>query len=263
MPPETWSLIVDEPRRGAWNMAVDEALMEAVAEGRRGPTVRFYRWSPACLSLGVFQRLEDALALPPDQRPPDLVRRITGGGAIWHDAEWTYSLVLPRAHPLSGRDAAPLYRTVHRGLIAGLRSLGVDCGLRGELRTSDVGLRTSDSPPPDERALFCFTRGDANDIITNDGRKLVGSAQRRLPEAVLQHGSVVLETPPGSTLAASVRERTGRDVGYAETLEALRPALAASLGVGWREDRPTDGELARAEGLVASKHAHPDWLNRK
>ena len=257
---ETWSLILDEPADGAANMAADESLLDAVGAGARGPTLRFYRWRPACLSLGVFQRFADYDALPADLRPPGLVRRITGGGAIWHGREWTYSVVLPRRHPLSGRDPNPLYRAVHSGIIDGLGRIGVACRLRGASAPGDPAACRA-SPCRDE--LFCFTRGDPNDIVAPDGRKIVGSAQRRLESAVLQHGSIVLETPPGSPTATSVADQLGRPADEAAVLAACRDALADRLGVTWRADALSADEAARARALVLSKHTHPDWLRRK
>lgn len=161
-------------------MAFDEALLEAAAT--RGETsLRIYRWSEPTLSLGYFQK-----ELPPDLpailRGLPCVRRLSGGGAILHHHEWTYSCALPKRHPLAGR-TEDLYDAVHAALLRAFARLGVSAATRG----------TSDHEA--DGRFLCFERGDARDILVA-GRKVVGSAQRRRKGTVLQHGSVVLRTSP-------------------------------------------------------------------
>ncbi|MBA3314285.1 MAG: lipoate--protein ligase family protein [Planctomycetaceae bacterium] len=171
-------LVEQEPHTGAWNMAYDEALLEAAAN--RGETVlRIFQWSQPTLSLGYFQK-----TLPPDLpealRALPRVRRLSGGGAILHHHEWTYSCAIPKSHPFA-KTAEILYEEVHRALIDAFHRLGVNASLR----VSDDG----------DAAFLCFLRGDPRDIVVA-GRKVVGSAQRRRRGAVLQHGSVLLRHSP-------------------------------------------------------------------
>jgi lipoate-protein ligase A len=170
-------LIADGPQQ----MALDQAILEAVSETPDTAVLRTYAWQPATLSLGYFQPFALIDSDPRFVGMP-VVRRSTGGGAIWHDRELTYSLALPRSHPASSRPTA-LYRAVHQALIDALRDEGVPARRRGE------------GPAVVNRPFLCFTDRDPEDIVV-DSAKIVGSAQRRRPGAVLQHGSFVLSASP-------------------------------------------------------------------
>lgn len=258
-------------------MAVDDVLAGSVAEGRRPAVLRLYRWAPACLSLGVFQPWAGRHSLPPDRAVPDVVRRVTGGGAIRHDDEWTYSVNVPRGDPLAGPQPHPLYRSVHAGIAGALAEIGVRCGLRGEPSgrsalpaAGDVTTATGITParaPRSAEPLLCYVRTDPNDLVSPAGRKIVGSAQRRLAEVVLQHGSIVLSAPPGSPTATSAAEELGLPTVPAATVAALGGLLvtriAGALGRSPRESFLTDDERRAADALVAAKHAHPSWLQSR
>lgn len=170
-------LIEEQPRSGEWNMAFDAALLEG-ALARSETILRIYRWSKPTLSLGHFQKNIPAdLSVSPSPPPPlPVVRRLSGGGAILHHHEWTYSCAVPAGHPLARRGTI-LYEVVHAALVGALRQLGIEARLRGE---------TSPANP-----FLCFLRGDARDVMVT-GHKIAGSAQRRRRGAVLQHGSVLL-----------------------------------------------------------------------
>lgn len=175
----TCRLLFDsEPQTGVWNMALDEALLEAAA--RRGESIlRLYRWSEPTLSLGYFQKILPA-DLSEALRSLPRVRRLSGGGAILHHFEWTYACAIPRTHPLA-KKTEKLYEVVHTALIRSLSNLGVHASLRGE--------STADAP------FLCFLRGDPRDVVVA-GQKVAGSAQRRRRGAVLQHGSILLRRSP-------------------------------------------------------------------
>lgn len=170
-------LLEAEPHDGRWNMAFDEALLEAAAN-RGETTLRIYRWSEATLSLGYFQKSLPE-NLPEPLRAVPRVRRLSGGGAILHHHEWTYSVALPKSHPLAERTEV-LYEAAHGAVIVAFKELGASVALRNE---SDRAASEN---------FLCFLRGDSHDIVAC-GRKIVGSAQRRRRGAVLQHGSVVLK----------------------------------------------------------------------
>ncbi|MBM4021041.1 MAG: hypothetical protein FJ284_02145 [Planctomycetes bacterium] len=179
----------DDPASGPENMAADEVLAaEAAATGR--PLVRFYGWSEPTVSLGGFQRLAEARASAAIAGLP-LVRRPSGGGAILHGGDLTYAAAVPRGHPWGG-DPQSLYDAFHAALETVLRDFGV-AATRHPGRPRDAG---------DEHRLLCFDRRARGDLIVAsaaagaDGHKILGSAQRRLHAAVLQHGSLLLATPP-------------------------------------------------------------------
>src|SRR5438552_1703789 len=172
-----WRLLLDPPAEGAWNMAVDEVLLAGVAVGSAPPTLRFYAWTPACLSLGYFQPFSVVNVEGCRGLGIDVVRRPTGGRAILHDRELTYSVTLPAS--VLGHDAGivPSYHRLSLALQAGLQDLGVPA----TLAPLESGPAVVDQGP------VCFDRPSAHEILLG-GRKLVGSAQVRRSGALLQHG---------------------------------------------------------------------------
>src|ERR1700693_6058709 len=164
----TWRLLLDPPAAGAWNMAVDEVLLDGSAAGSAPPTLRFYQWAPPCLSLGYFQAFDVVDVAGCRRLGVDVVRRPTGGRAILHDRELTYSVALPLR--LLGDDGAvlPSYHRLSLGLECGLKRLGVPVVLAPEAAAQ---------ASPDHGPV-CFDQPSAHEILL-DGRKLVGSAQVR------------------------------------------------------------------------------------
>lgn len=170
-------LIDPQPNSGSWNMALDEVLLEtAVNEGF--PTVRMYEWSEATVSLGYFQDAEAADQNPEIAKLPK-VRRLSGGGAILHHHELTYSLALPVTHSLAA-EPHRMYEVVHERILTVLKRFGISAQMRG------TDLNENDTP------FLCFGRKDPRDIIYR-GFKILGSAQRRRRGAILQHGSLLLK----------------------------------------------------------------------
>lgn len=190
---------IDIARPGESNMAIDRELLEA-AERQHCAWVRLYRWSGPTLSLGRFQATVDRSIHAPSAQLPSVLRA-SGGGAIVHHHEWTYSVAAPVGKNKVG--AAPhLYDIVHDALVAGLQRLGWDAtkwtpGCSG---TSQVSAQSAPEPSAtgcsvaqvssDGPHFLCFSRRACGDIVSN-GFKVVGSAQRRLGSSVLQHGSIL------------------------------------------------------------------------
>lgn len=173
---DVFLLVDEEPKSGAWNMAADELLLEeSIATGKT--FVRIYRWEQATLSLGHFQKwnLED---VPPPLRSLPVVRRLSGGGAIIHDQEITYSCVIPAVHHFAF-DPSKLYDAVHGVIQDQLGQDGMAVTSRGQMESDKEGN------------FLCYARGDQRDLMVG-GEKVVGSAQRRRKGAVLQHGSILL-----------------------------------------------------------------------
>jgi len=171
------------PAGGAANMALDEALLKGQQSGDSPPTLRFYAWQPATISLGYFQDPVKELDLNACRRLGiPWVKRITGGRAILHDLEVTYSLTAPEDHPLVKGTILESYLKVSRGLAAGLRNLGVPA----EIVEKKSGRAESG---------VCFEAPSWYELAA-EGKKLVGSAQTRKFHAVLQHGSIPLATDP-------------------------------------------------------------------
>ncbi|MCG3129864.1 MAG: Octanoyltransferase LipM [Phycisphaerae bacterium] len=232
-------------------MARDEALLARVGEGLSPPTLRLYEWREPTISLGYFQSADATSALSADLRSLAVVRRLTGGGAILHDLELTYSFALPHGHALLSGGPNALYERAHDAVIACLSALGVQAW-RG-CANDDSGAARG--------PFFCFARRHCFDVLVGDD-KIAGSAQRRTTRAVLQHGSVIVGSrfaeQPVALLGVSPPEavRFLREDFPRRLLDAAGAPLDARAGT-WATD-----ELTEADALVL-KYAGADWTARQ
>jgi lipoate-protein ligase A len=232
-------------------MAVDEALLEAALE-RGECTVRWYRWREATVSLGYFQDSEAAATIPGLCDLP-IVRRLTGGGAILHHHEWTYSCAVPPGNPFA-ENPTQIYDRVHEQIVAALAEQGIRSMLRGEALAEREGT------------FLCFGRGDPRDLVLK-GHKILGSAQRRRRGAVLQHGSLLLHSsehaPHFPGLIDLEPERGGLDARInLEFVSALGSALGALFGdVASSDDYPAAVEK-RVNALLP-KYRELTWSRRE
>ncbi len=240
--------IIDPPADGATNMARDEALLQGVGDGRSPATLRFYQWRPATISLGYFQCYADYAALPPPAGALPLVRRQTGGGAILHDQELTYSLTLPLHHPLlTNGGPHRLYEHVHSAFAELLRQLGVPV-VRGP---AGAGACSHGGP------FFCFEHQACFDLVADD-KKILGSAQRRTPTAVLQHGSLILARRYDQQPCAAVADFISDDI-YEHLSTLARTILGEDL------DRPADytHEENDLTTQLINKYAGKEWTRKR
>ncbi|MEX0725153.1 MAG: biotin/lipoate A/B protein ligase family protein [Planctomycetaceae bacterium] len=239
-------IVEDEPRAGAWNMAADEVLLESALH-ENVCTLRWYRWREATVSLGYFQ---PPLAVPNGNGPHTIeslpqVRRLSGGGAILHHHEWTYSLAIPPTHVFSAHPEK-LYGRVHAHLIDWMNRQGLAARLRNEAFDKKW------------EPFLCFGRGDPNDIVV-DNHKVVGSAQRRRRGAILQHGSVLM------TRSEYAPQFPGLlDLGLRETpCEASINELAGSMSVELLGQADvgsfTEAEFLRIHELIATRYGSLEW----
>lgn len=254
----TWRLLDTPPAAGAWNMAVDEVLLVSV-RGGGPPTLRFYRWSPACLSLGRNQPARDQYDLEAiHARGLDVVRRPTGGRAVLHDRELTYSVTIPDG--LLGSPRAT-YAAVNRALTAGLRRLGVPA----ELAPRGGGRAPAPSLAP------CFKEPVEGEIVAG-GRKLVGSAQYRENGAILQHGSLLLDGDQAGVRSLLREPDREAEPDAPATLAMFRDplpswdTLTAALAAGWEETLGAvlcQNQLSPEEQLcarrLAERYRAPAW----
>ncbi len=163
--------------KGSLNMAVDEALMALVRNDESLPVIRFYQWRPACLSLGYFQSISDVNLFNCGKSGVDVVRRITGGGAVLHENELTYSFIAPQDFlPQSIRDS---FRTVLTPVCSALQQAGLNVSMQ------NGSSKKRESP-------ICFHESSHYEINANH-KKIVGSAQARIRGVALQHGSILLD----------------------------------------------------------------------
>jgi len=239
-------VIRDEPGPAAWNMGADEALLVHAAT----PTLRLYGWRPHAVSLGWFQRFADFSDVPASV---PIVRRPTGGGAIWHGDELTFALAIDAA--LLPRDVAAGYRLLHDAAVRALAAVGV------------ASERSTAGTPPAARpdVRWCFREAGRDDVVTGHG-KLLGSAQRRLTTdrpRLLHHGSLVLERPAGTPFVAAVADATPVTPTLRAALgDGLVAHFAAALGLTpvAGDYTPTERQAAAA---LAARHADPSHVQRR
>ena len=260
---DVWRLLLSPPAKGAWNMAVDEAVLAAVGRGEAPPTLRLYAWSPPCLSLGRHQPPNEVDLARLRARGWGMVRRPTGGRAILHTDELTYAVIAPAEHPLMRGGVLPSYRRLAAGLLAALRALGVEARMEGE------------HPPSAEAPPVCFEVPSSYEL-TVAGRKILGSAQARRHGAVLQHGSLPLWGDLGRIAdalhfpddaareaarqavrrrAITLSEAAGREVTWEEAARAFWQGFSAAWGLRWSFGVLSEGEYADAVARAATLSA--------
>ena len=236
-------------------MAVDEALMEtAAADGVAA--MRFYQWAEPTLSLGYFQAAADRRLHPPSLACP-LVRRPSGGGAILHDRELTYSLAIPAGHPWAA-NAERLYMATHEALAAALKSLGIDASPRGKAGQFGNSEADHEIPPP----LLCFQRRAVGDLLIGE-TKIAGSAQRRRRGAVLQHGSILLAASRFAPELPGIEELSSHSVEANSLAGLFQTALASRLNMKWDDLADWRPIAERAQTLTREKFASADWTFRR
>ncbi len=239
-------------------MARDEALLESVATGGP-PVLRFYAWQPATLSLGYFQAYADFQSQPPEWRCLPVVRRTTGGGAILHDAEVTYALIVSAGDLWLRPNANRLYELAHRAVIA---AVGHDARLAGPGHARGASGAGGRGGP-----FLCFSRRHELDVVVPnadpscaDG-KIAGSAQRRRPGAILQHGSIILAPSVPPQPCADWAALDG-PIGFESAVMRLRSAFERGLGAACESSHLDPSEAARAAALEV-KYASDEWTRRR
>ncbi len=235
------------------NMAIDEAVMLAMKEGKVPPTLRFYRWSPSAVSIGTFQGMKDEVDVEfCESKGIDYIRRITGGGAVYHDfeGEVTYSIIIPKNHRLAPSDILESYRLLCGGIVKALEHLDIE----GEFKP-------------------------INDVDVG-GKKVSGNAMTRRHGCVLQHGTTLLDLDVNlmftilkvpqekisDKMIADVKERVtsirnilARDVQINELQEALKHGFSHALNIELSPGNLTTEEKETATMLAQEKYSSDEW----
>ena len=252
-------------------MAVDEAILEHVIRGDSLPTLRLYGWNPPCLSFGRAQPYAEADMNVLKENGWNIVRRITGGRAILHTDELTYSVIAPKDnHHVSGT-LLESYQYLAQALLFALKSLGANVEIKKERMH-----QSAQSNP------VCFETPSAYEI-TVDGKKLIGSAQARQKGGVLQHGSLPLTGdlrrvtealifPDAESRqmaaeklmrhASTVGSALGREIDWDTASKSFIQAFERVLNIQLKKDDLSHSEVIRLAELVQKKYAHPDWTER-
>ena len=266
-PLTTWRLILSDPLPGAMNMAIDAAILAAVGQDRSPPTLRIYRWDPPCLSLGYSQAYsnveEDQLAV----YGWDVVRRPTGGRAILHTDELTYSVIGPKSDPRLQGGLMDSYRNISRALFETLSKIGLPVEVH-----QGKNLNAHHQP-------VCF-ENPSDFEITAGGKKIIGSAQARKKNCLLQHGSLPLigdltritralhyttksdRQQAGLVLlqkAATVYDVLKKEVSWAKAAEVMIESFSRILNLNLEEGNVTREEMDQALQLESDQYSHPDW----
>ncbi len=233
--PQTWLLLNSGPGAPAFNMALDEALLETASRLGR-PVLRFYGWTEPAATFGYFQKyaeVERATLLRP------LIRRPTGGGIVPHDADWTYSFAFPPGHEWHLLRAAESYRRVHEWIQSAFAKLKVTTAL--------APIPDSEFRTPNSKMGQCFAGYEKFDLLWH-GKKIAGAAQRRNKLGLLIQGSV---QPPPVSLARTDWQKAMSDVGHDE------------LGIEWSAFEPDQTLSEWAESLARQKYSQPEFITKR
>lgn len=276
--PAVWRLIMDpEPRSGPANMALDQAIAEAVAAKASPPTLRFYRWHPPAVSLGRHQHVDEVDRAVIAARGYELVRRPTGGRAILHVDELTYSVAAPVDEPRVRGGVMDAYLRLSNALVAGLHVLGL----------LDANKAPGTARAGRDVSAACFETPSAYEI-TASGRKLMGSAQSRRAGYVLQHGSLPLtgditRLVDVLTLSPAEADELRRDlaaractlaqaldvddddpaVAFERVAQALADGFQTTLNLRFSPAPPSPDEIRRAGILIREQFANPAWTEAR
>lgn len=275
---EKWRYVVTPPMSPEMNMAIDEAILTLHSQGKVPPTVRFYTWNPATLSIGYFQKMEKEINIDEVKRLElGLVRRPTGGRAVLHDAELTYSVIVSEDHPQMPKSVTEAYKVISMGLLHGFQKLG--------LKAEMVSLATEE-----EKAKYnspgssaCFDSPSWYELVV-EGKKVAGSAQTRQKGVILQHGSILLDmdvdllfsllTFPSERVkermmnsfkqkAVTINEVSSKPISLEEAIEAFYQGFAEGLGIELVPMDLTAEEQQLAKELAENRYSTDEWNFRR
>ncbi len=252
-------------------MALDESILEHIGRGNSDPTLRLYAWDPACLSLGHAQPFSDVDVARLRERGWEVVRRATGGRAILHTDELTYSVIAPNNEPRIAGTVLESYNRLAQALLLAVKELELPV----EMKEGKADQNLVPNP-------VCFEVPSTYEI-TVDGKKLIGSAQARKKEGVLQHGSLpltgdltricqalVFENESAREIASrrlleratTVESALGHPVSWETAAQAFIHAFDSQLGLNLVEGELSESESRRTDELVKEKYDHPSWTER-
>jgi lipoate-protein ligase A len=265
-----WRIIDSGPGGAGWNMAVDEALLLLAGEGKCLPTLRFFTWEAPSLSLGSFQKVDELDLDGIHRRGVPLVRRPTGGRAVLHDAELTYSVTCPIPSPFFPSELMGSYKVIGACFMAGLGHLGINAELL-PIDKSGSKYRPQNNP-------LCFSSPSWYEVLLG-GKKLIGSAQRRLRNAFLQQGSLLIgldidglismlrfrdedarrKAREALKVKMTALNEHGYHVGLDELKDGLVQGFSEALGTGFVPGELTAEEIRFAEELLETKYSRDEW----
>ncbi|WP_089740075.1 lipoate--protein ligase family protein [Gracilibacillus ureilyticus] len=266
---ETWYFIDTGKSLPAFNMAVDECLLNWHSKGEIPPIIRFYEWEPAGMSVGYFQKTKNKIDLDAlkNQNIP-LVRRLTGGRAVLHDQELTYSVIVSENHPDMPKSVKDAYRVISKGLLEGFKLLNIEASFsipEGKLETT--------------QSAVCFEEPSWYELVI-EGKKAAGSAQTRQKGVILQHGSIPITIDnnklydlflyPNERVkeraknafkdkAVSIQDVATEKVSVEKARTAFRQGFAKGLDIELTSYEFNEAQLREIEELMYSKYMNDSW----
>ncbi len=248
-----WRLVSLEACDAYLNMAIDEVILKEISDGRVPNTLRIYTWRPSAVSIGYFQSIRDVVDVEACKRfGIDVVRRMTGGGAVYHDqaGEITYSLIVREDDPRIPQDILKSYKIICRGLIEGLRKLHLEAEFQ-----------------------------PVNDVLIG-GKKISGNAQTRRHGVLLQHGTLLLDFDPEKMFnllkisqekirdktisnakdrVTSIKRELNKNIVIEEAYSAIAWGFEKSLGVKFIPDRLSKSEVKASHIIRNAKYSKEEW----
>ena len=252
-------------------MALDESILEHIGRGESKPTLRLYAWEPACLSLGYAQPFADVNRAHIKEHGWEVVRRVTGGRAILHTDEITYSVIAPKNDPIMAGGVLESYNRISQALLSAVKILELS------VEVKEGKMNQTETPNP-----VCFEVPSTYEITVN-GKKLIGSAQARKKDGVLQHGSLPLhgdlaricqvlvfenESARGNAAkrllerATTVESALGHKISWKMAAQTFVHAFEAQLGLSFESGELSESESKRTDELVKEKYDHLSWTER-
>ena len=275
---ETWRFIDSGFSSPAYNMALDEALLNWHSEGVIPPTIRFYGWNPPTLSIGYFQKVEKEINMDAVKKYGlGFVRRPTGGRGVLHDKELTYSVIVSEAHPEMPKTVTEAYRVISQGLLEGFKELGLDTYFA--IPKSQQEKDALKNP----RSAVCFDAPSWYELVV-EGRKVAGSAQTRQKGVILQHGSIILDLDEDQLFdlfkypsdrvrerlqknfknkAVAINELRERPVSYEEAKEAFKLGFERGLDIKLEPYTLTEEEEEIVQNIANERYANDSWNYKK
>ncbi|MEM5871325.1 MAG: biotin/lipoate A/B protein ligase family protein [Candidatus Aenigmatarchaeota archaeon] len=246
---EKWRLIKTIETNGAMQMAIDEAILIARTKNIVPNTLRFFKWKPPCITIGFFQSLEKEVDVKEARKMGvDVVRRYTGGGAVFHDKELTYSFVV--SEKLVGKDVIKSYKKICNAIVEGLKLIGINSQFR-----------------------------PINDIVVNE-KKISGNAQTRKEGFVLQHGTILIDVDVKKMFSllkvpdekikdkmiknvedrvTSIKKELGKEIDQKDLERSILKGFEKVFKVSFFESKLTDYEIKIAEKLCGEKYSTKEW----
>ncbi len=269
----TWRFLPYDAYTAAENMAIDQVIMDLMSKKKVPPTLRFYGWKVPTLSIGYFQKAKKEVNLPYiKENNLGFVRRMTGGRAVLHDDELTYSVIVPEDDPIMPKTVSESYRVISQGLLEGFKALGLDACLSNPLKTRK-----------ENQSAACFDSPSDFELVI-EGKKVAGSAQTRQRGVVLQHGSILLDLDEDLLFSLllfpskRVRERLKRQfsqkavainrilpktVSLDEVIDAFQQGFQKGMGITLETGELTSEEKTRVQECLKERYETDEWNLRR